>query len=228
MAECSRINDDRGDPMTTVRFIYVTGIKRALFRDARLSGTWNSWGDMPMREIVAEDGCRAFEVTVDFDNTLAGQEIRWDVRLDGPEGGNQWGIATEDSDLGVIRTERHMILPEAGGQATARYQLTISRFLGAQKFYQGGEERIRFAVWAPNAKNVEVVFGTKDSGYIHDDGNGIDPNQPVIQLHNIGDGIWASVPQPTSSRSWACPTCTAFKTRRVLRGCEPTSTSAGR
>lgn len=182
--------------MITVRFMYITGIKRALFHDARLSGTWNSWGDIPMREIVAEDGCPAFEVTVNFDDALAGHEIRWGVRVDGPAGGNQWGIATEDSDLGVIRTERHTILPEAGGQATARYHLTLSRFLGAQKFYHGGEERIRFTVWAPNAKNVEVVFGTKDNGYIHDDGTGIDPNQPVIQLHNIGDGIWASVPQP--------------------------------
>src|SRR5687768_7695739 len=57
-----------GDSMITVRFMYITGIKRALFRDARLSGTWNSWGDIPMREIVAEDGCPAFEVTVNFDD----------------------------------------------------------------------------------------------------------------------------------------------------------------
>lgn len=182
--------------MITVRFIYFTGIKRGLFHNARLSGTWNSWGDIPMRDITAEDGCPAFELTVNFADALAGQEIRWGVRLDGPSGVNQWGIVTEDPDLGVIRPERHTILPEAGGQATARYHLTLSRFLGAQKFYQGGAERIRFAVWAPNAKKVEVVFGKKDNGYIADDGTGIDPHQPAIALHKIGDGIWASVPQP--------------------------------
>jgi 1,4-alpha-glucan branching enzyme len=181
--------------MITVRFMYITGIKRGLFHNARLSGTWNSWGDIPMQEIVAEDGCPAFELAVNFDDALAGQEIRWGVRLDGPAGGNQWGIATEDLELGVIRTERHTILPEAGGQATARYYLTLSRFLGAQKVDQGGQESIRFAVWAPNAGNVEVVFGTKDNGYIHDDGTGIDPNRPALQLHKIGDGIWSSVPQ---------------------------------
>jgi len=77
--------------MITVRFMYITGIKRGLFHNARLSGTWNSWVDIPMRDIVAEDGCPAFEVTVNFDDALAGQEIRWGVRLEGPAGGNQWG-----------------------------------------------------------------------------------------------------------------------------------------
>lgn len=105
-----------GDPMITVRFMYITGIKRGLFHNARLSGTWNSWGDIPMREIVAEDGCPAFKVTVEFDDALDGQEIRWGVRLDGPAGENQWGIPTEDPDLGVIRPECHTILPAAGPQ----------------------------------------------------------------------------------------------------------------
>jgi 1,4-alpha-glucan branching enzyme len=114
-----------------------------------------------MQEIVADDGCPAFEATVNFDDTMAGQEIRWGVRLDGPAGANQWGIVTEDPDLALIRPEFHTILPLAGGQATARYYLTLSRFLGAQKFYQGGTEDLRFAVWAPNAQKVEVVFGTK-------------------------------------------------------------------
>ncbi|WP_091564877.1 alpha-amylase family glycosyl hydrolase [Arthrobacter sp. ok362] len=180
--------------MITVRFIYMTGIKRGLFHSARLSGTWNSWGDIPMRETVADDGCPAFEVAVDFDDALAGQEIRWGVRLDGRAGANQWGIPTEDPDLGVIRPECRTILPAAGGLATARYYLTLSRFLGAQKFYQGGAELLKFAVWAPHAQRVEVVFGTTDNGYIFDDGTGIDPNRPVVLLKKIGGGIWASDP----------------------------------
>ena len=84
----------------------------------------------------------------------------------------------------------------AGGRPTARYHLTLSRFLGVQKFYEGGEEHIRFAIWAPNAQKVEVVFGKKDNGYIRDDGTGIDPNRPVIPLAKIGGGIWASEPLP--------------------------------
>ncbi|WP_277524209.1 alpha-amylase family glycosyl hydrolase [Arthrobacter sp. ES3-54] len=181
--------------MITVRFTYITGIKRGLFRNAKLSGTWNSWGDIPMQEIVGDDGCPAFELTLNFDDTMASQEVRWGVRLDGPPGANQWGIVTEDPDLAVIRPECHTILPPAGGQVAARYYLTLSRFLGAQKFYQGGAELLKFAVWAPNAQNVEVVFGSQDNGYIYDDGTGIDANRPVVPLKKVGGGdIWASDP----------------------------------
>jgi 1,4-alpha-glucan branching enzyme len=48
-----------GTPMITVQFMYITGIKRNLFSNASLSGFWNDWSDIPMREIVADDGCPA-------------------------------------------------------------------------------------------------------------------------------------------------------------------------
>lgn len=182
--------------MITVQFVYVTGIKRSLLHNARLSGTWNNWGDIPMQEITADDGCPAFQVSVNFDDALAGQEIWWGVRMDGPAGVNQWGIVTEDPDPAVIKPECKTKLPAAAGQVIARYYLTLSRFLGAQKFYQGGEEKLRFAVWSQNAQNVEVVFGTKGSGYIYDNGTGIDPSRPVIPLKKIDDDIWASDPLP--------------------------------
>jgi 1,4-alpha-glucan branching enzyme len=190
----------------TVRFVYITGIKRSLFHNARLSGTWNSWDDIPMKEITADDGCPAFEVSVDFDDAMADQEIRWGARLDGPAGARQWGIPTEDRDLTEIRPECHTTLPAAGGQATVRYYLTHSRFLGAQKFYQGGAECLRFVVWAPNALKVEVVFGKPDNGYIYDDGKtGIDPNQPVVPLHKIGEDNWASDPLPNFQSNVGLP-----------------------
>jgi 1,4-alpha-glucan branching enzyme len=182
--------------MITVRFQYLTGIKRSLFRNARLAGSWNGWRDLPMQEATGEDGCPAFEATVVFDDAMAGREVRWGVRHDGPSGANQWGIATEDPFPHPVRTERIFTLPPAGGHDTAQYRLTVSRFLGAQKLYEDGREHIRFAVWAPDAQAVDVVFGKKDNGYIYDDGRGIDPSRPVIALHGIGGGIWASVPQP--------------------------------
>jgi 1,4-alpha-glucan branching enzyme len=181
--------------MITVRFQYLSGIRQRLFRNARLASSWNGWGDLPMQEVIGEDGCPAFEATVVFDDAMAGQEVRWGVRLDAPSGANQWAIATEDPYFHPVRTERIFILPPAGGHDTARYCLTVSRFFGAQKLHQYGKEHLRFAVWAPNAQAVDVVFGKKDNGYIYDDGRGIDPNQPVIPLHGIGSGIWASVPQ---------------------------------
>ncbi len=90
--------------------------------------------------------------------------------------------------------------------------------LGAQKHYHHPDKKpgIRFSVYAPNARSVEVVFGllwnVNDSdrkpinrnnpapleeiagGYVADDGNGIDPNMPVILLRREGNGVWFSDP----------------------------------
>ena len=51
---------------------------------------------------------------------------------------------------------------------------------------------LRFAVWAPNARSVDVVFGTRDSGYIYPDGVGIAGQLPQVALVNEGDGVWAA------------------------------------
>jgi 1,4-alpha-glucan branching enzyme len=73
-----------------------------------------------------------------------------------------------------------------------RYYLTYCRRLGANKHFSGGTSRpgLRFAVWAPNARRVDVVFAKPAHGYIADDGAGIDPAQPVIALSRLNDGIW--------------------------------------
>jgi 1,4-alpha-glucan branching enzyme len=183
-----------GETMITVNFQYFTGIKRRLFHNARLSGDWSAWDDVEMQEHVAEDGCPAFEAVVTFDDAMAGREFRWGVRLDGPGGAHQWGIATEAPAPPDLRPERTAVLPPGGGHSTERYYLTVSRMLGAQKYYRGGKELIRFAVWAPNARQVEVVFGYQDRGYIDDNGKGVDPARPAIQLQPLRDGIWASEP----------------------------------
>jgi 1,4-alpha-glucan branching enzyme len=177
--------------MIDVRFIYLTGQRRPAFRNARLAGSWNGWADIPMVEIVAEDGCPAFAATVSFDDGQAGQRVLWGVRLDGPAGANAWGIMTD-----VQERRRELQLPGPGANAEARYYLTWSRRLGAQKHYPGGSTvpDLRFAVWAPNAVTVEVVFATA-AGYVADDGNGIDPNQPVVPLRRTPPGsIWESDP----------------------------------
>src|SRR5215217_5300646 len=81
--------------MISVRFTYLTGLKRPIFRNARLAGSWNDWAETPMTEVVAEDGCPAFTATVKFGNARAGEVHRWGVRLDGPAGANAWGINLE-------------------------------------------------------------------------------------------------------------------------------------
>jgi 1,4-alpha-glucan branching enzyme len=68
--------------------------------------------------------------------------------------------------------------------------------LGANKHFTAGTSTpaLRFAVWAPNAQGVEVVFGKPAHGYIANDGTGIDPAQPVVALSRIADDIWQGGP----------------------------------
>ncbi|MCL2709374.1 MAG: alpha-amylase family glycosyl hydrolase [Planctomycetaceae bacterium] len=99
--------------------------------------------------------------------------------------------------------------------------------LGAQKNDRGNgtEPGIQFGVYAPNAQNVEVVFGLlwkKDDphktpvnqvnpvafeelagGYIADDGTGIDQTLPVVALYRDNDGCWLSDPDDPYLRRFA-------------------------
>jgi len=182
--------------MISVRFTFLTGLKRPIFRNARLAGSWNQWAETPMNEITADDGCPAFTATVAFDDSRAGQKHRWGVRLDGPPGANVWAITAEVHDAESQDRYREVTLPAAGDAREERYYFTYSRHLGAQKFCANGATipDLKFSVWAPNAKRVDAVFGRLNNGYIADDGSGIDPAQPVIALKKGASGGWESAP----------------------------------
>ncbi|HEX8274736.1 MAG TPA: alpha-amylase family glycosyl hydrolase [Longimicrobiaceae bacterium] len=192
--------------MIEVRFTYYTGLKRSLFRNARLRGSWDAqgrpaadWTDRPMQEIVAEDGCPAFTATVQLHEDGVGRAFRWGVALDGPEGADRWGIPAETPDTGAQLRFREFTLDGSAGRHE-RYFLTWSRRLGAQKHYTdpAAPPSIRFAAWAPNAQAVDVVFSPRDRGYVGDDHSGIDPAMPVIPLARSGEdeeeGIWTGEP----------------------------------
>lgn len=181
--------------MITVTFRYLTGCKRPVFGNARLTGSWNGWTELPMEDVVADDGCPAFARTVTFDDTLAGRSIRWGVRLDGPQGANVWGIGAEVNTPDSPERYREFELPGPGGSLQERHHLTWSRRLGAQKLHTGAAQpAIVFSAWAPNARTVEVVFGRPDRPYIADDGSGIDPGRATIGLEAGPEGIWTSDP----------------------------------
>lgn len=182
--------------MITVDFSYLTGIKRSILRNARLSGSWDGWREHTMEAVTGEDGCPGFSARVELDDSLAGSRVQWGVRADGPQGCNLWAINLEVPDHGSAERYRELTLPQAGGAAEAKYRFTLSRYLGAQKFYPPGAARpaVKFAVWAPNALQVDVVFGKLESGYIADDGTGIDPAHPAIALSRGPEGIWESPP----------------------------------
>ena len=62
-----------------VEFQFITGLKRAIFRNARLRGSWDAngryaddWTESPMQEEIGEDGCPIFEASISLD--LADQD----------------------------------------------------------------------------------------------------------------------------------------------------------
>lgn len=181
--------------MITVQFRYLTGIPDSPFSNARLSGSWNGWADTPMAAVIADDGCAAFEAIAEFDDQRAGERVRWGVRLDGPSGADVWGIGAEVAAADSQDRVREFVLPPTGQLHQERYYLTWGLRLGALKVHRpGAEPGLRYAVWAPHAAGVEVVFATAQRPYIDDNGNGIDPSMPVVRLDRETDGVWSGGP----------------------------------
>src|SRR5438128_170573 len=109
-----------------VQFRFLTGLKRSIFRNARLAGSWDGagrlatvWSEAPMTASKAEDGCPCFIANVAFDDSEIGKRFRWGVRLDGPSGANLWGIPTEINDMNSAERFREF---ELRADATSRNQ----------------------------------------------------------------------------------------------------------
>ncbi len=186
-----------------MRFTYDTGIRRRLFQNVRLVGSWDErgaasdgWTAHPMREVVGSDGAIVFEAEVQLSAADVGKEFRWKVVLDGPLGLDREGVVTERLGHGHDALYRAFTLTD-DARAEQRYYLTHVRRLGARKIAQPGNAGygLRFSVWAPNAESVEVVFALAACGYIADDGTGIDPTRPVLTLVRAADGVWSAGPE---------------------------------
>lgn len=184
--------------MQTVEFHFITGLKRAIFRNARLRGSWDdkghysdNWTEIPMQEELGIDGCPTFIASVTLDLANQDKLFKWGVVLDGPQGANFWGIPTEVNDSRSVERYRQFRLSKTSHQVE-RYYFTYGRRLGANKHFVAGYAmpNLRFAVWAPNAQKVDVVFGSPAHGYIANDGTGIDSTQPIVALSHLADGIW--------------------------------------
>jgi 1,4-alpha-glucan branching enzyme len=183
-----------------VNFTYFTGLKRQIFHNVRLFGSWDEsgkysdkWTFIPMEEAIADDGCPCFKATLKLDASQIDRQFHWGVKLDSLEGEDIWGISTEINDLNTTECHRSFNLKSENSQPQEEvYYLTHCRYLGAQKYYLPGQSLpgIQFAVWAPNAKTVEVVFGMPAIGYIADDGLGIDATMGEIPLFRQENGVW--------------------------------------
>ncbi|HEX2061125.1 MAG TPA: alpha-amylase family glycosyl hydrolase, partial [Thermoanaerobaculia bacterium] len=164
---------------TPVRFRYFTGLDRPLWRNPRLTGSWDGWTSATAMDIhtTADDGV-VFETTLELEPD---SEYHWGVRVDTPTANNVWAIMDEIADL--QSSDRHRTFRLGHTAHEERYFFTHLRRLGANGC---------FAVWAPNATNVEVVFGNAAHGYIADDGSGIDPAMPVLAMERDREGVWES------------------------------------
>ena len=187
--------------MISVQFRYLTGLTRKIFLNARLIGTWDhagrlsqSWSEAPMVDFTAEDGCPAFATTVLLDESEVGRTFRWTVRVTTASVTDVSGVPTEVNDSNSTDRVRLFTLrslaDRAGVTQIEDYYFTYTRRLGARKFFTAGQPDLRFAVWAPNAQQLDVVFGQPANGYVADDGDGIDPSRAPLPLVKGADGIW--------------------------------------
>ncbi|HEX8439234.1 MAG TPA: hypothetical protein VF697_29275, partial [Archangium sp.] len=143
-----------------------------------------------MEPAAGDDGCPCFRATVSFDESQLGTRFEWGVIVDGPDGTDLWAIPTEVDDPTSRNRTRSFVL--GPGPSRERYHLSQGRYLGAQKYFRpdASTPLARFAVWAPHATRVEVVFGTQESGYIADDGTGLSPLLPVLPMVRQDSGVW--------------------------------------
>ncbi len=187
-----------------INFTFHSGLKRRLFSNVRLSGSWDSagqfshqWTESPMTASLDETGCNAFNATVSFDGSQTETVFQWGVRADTAGAPDTWTVVTEVPDENSSQCYRTFSLSTAETQQD--YWFVTGRMFGAQKYLPPGSASpgVRFSVWAPNAKSVEVVFAPFDpasdasNGYIADDGTGADPS-PIIPLAPKGGGVWES------------------------------------
>ncbi|MEA2219147.1 MAG: 1,4-alpha-glucan branching enzyme [Solirubrobacteraceae bacterium] len=182
-----------------VQFEYATGLRRSPFTAVTLVGGWDAagrptagaWTSRPMRRGTAVDGSDAFYADVAFDDAALGALLAWGVTVRRDGGEPEWGIPAEVADLGRTAQERTFTLGGAAQRET--YRLTHHRARGARPLAAAaGPRPVRFTVWAPNARAVEVVFGGA-SGYIADDGTGADPGRAPLPMQRDAFGMWTAL-----------------------------------
>jgi 1,4-alpha-glucan branching enzyme len=190
---------------TVVNFTFHAGVRRHLFTNVRLSGSWdasgqfsNQWTESPMSASVDETGCDAFNASVSFDLSQTGTIFQWGVTADIAGAPNSWVVVTEVPDQNSNQRYRSFAL--TAGETQQDYWFVTGRRFGAQKYWLSGSTKpgLRFSVWAPHARSVDVVFSPFDlasgtpTGYISDDGTGVDAATAIVGLAPKVGGVWES------------------------------------
>jgi len=166
-----------------------------------------------MAREVGDDGCPLFRATIGLSGASAHRALEWGVNLT-IEGRVVWAIPTEVKDTASTRQTR--VFTFSGNPQQETYYLTHCRRLGSNLRYSANRSKpgIQFAVWAPNARSVELVLGCiydsadqhqtvpqqhidvnrLSGGFISDRGDGIEPSTAPILLSRKADGIWMTDP----------------------------------
>ena len=208
--------------MIQVEFVYYTGIRREILENVRLTGSWTAHGRFSeswsapiimQPRSLREDDCPSFACTVAFDESALGSTFRWGIRADTAQKRDLWAIPFEVNDRFATDRTRSFQLSAAIGRQ--EFYLTNNRRIGAQKHYDDrkAEPGVQFSVWAPNAQKVELVagkynlkLGSSNTGYITDQGDGID-------TAFTGGGVFPMTPGPEGIHwtSLADPAFQSFK-----------------
>ena len=127
-----------------VNFEYLTGLRRPLLANARLTGNWDSPG--PQVRAVdrgADDGFHrggrlsGFRATVNLDDSQIGQDFRWGVFVDTPATSATSGVSPPRL-MTRHPAERYRTFTLRRTGQTERYYLTHCRRLGANKLLSTG------------------------------------------------------------------------------------------
>ena len=133
-----------------VELQFITGLKRDVFRNARVRGSWDSagrysedWTESIMQTRIGEDGCPVFAASILLDAADSGKTFRWGVVLDGPQGNNFWGIPTEVPDAqSAARYREFRLRGTTAAPQVERYYFTYCHRLGANKKVSGASARV--------------------------------------------------------------------------------------
>ena len=190
----------------TVTFTFHSGVKRHLFSNVRLSGSWNAagqfsnqWTQSPMAASADGTGCDAFTTSVSFDAGQTGTVFEWGVLADLAGAPNTWVVVTEvpgrklesmqSKFYSRIERPRSKIIGSRRGADSARRN-TCRRDRRALAFDSrcGRQTRQRWK-WC-SLRSISPA-GTP-TGYIADDGSGMDPTAAVVPLASKNGGVWES------------------------------------
>ncbi|HWA73934.1 MAG TPA: alpha-amylase family glycosyl hydrolase [Polyangiaceae bacterium] len=174
--------------MPAVKFSFHTGLRQRLFRNVTLAGSWDRagtaspvWSELPMDEVRLADGSFSYQATLQLSAASAEHRFDWGVKVDtltrGGVQSGRWAIAAELQDWRRRDQVRTFTLGATSGHE--QYHLTRLSQLGANIQRKVAANRVRFGVWAPNARSVALVLGDPALGYIDNGGGGVTARHPM-------------------------------------------------